>query len=449
MRQKRVGWLLAGSVLAASMLVTPHGVLANVPDRVEHSTRVTAGNSDGKTGHWVDVYESLFRWVAAPPISDEFRKKYLDNHAYDGITDWQWAWGNGVNKYKGDRDWVMSELVSAFGGFGWKAGQAAYGWSGLNAATAPQTSRTLGQAYRFLKIAEEMEKNGIASIPDPLIFSIQADDGVGWDYSSRNYVNVNPKTHMEVLPNIQSEFFQGNTTYNQWTSVRRFTITDLTPQLARQIAEDLYAIATRCGSPIALDLDHDGKISVTGKSSAKERILRNNFVAEGSVRFDLEAVGKKPRYEWLKGGVDAFLVNDRDGRVTRAVAKNGEVDGNILFGSAGGYENGYFKLSKFFDNGAALASSEGGGAPDGALRGKELEGLKLWADRNQDGKVQAAELISLASVGITEIGSAFKYERNADGELLMRSYYVANGKRHLSEDVWFAIDPADQPGGKK
>jgi hypothetical protein len=431
------------------MLVSPQGVLANVADRVEHETRVTAGSKDGKAGHWVDVYESLFRWIPAPPISDEDRRKYIDNHPYDGITDWQWAWGNGVNPYKGDRDWNMSELVAAFGGFGWKSGQAAYGWNGLNAAIAPQTSRNLGQAYRFLKLAEMMEQNGIASIPDPLIFSIQADDGVGWDYSGQNYVNVNPSTHLDVLPNIQSEFFLGNTTYNMWTSVRRFTITDLTPQLARQIAEDLYSIATRCGSPIALDLNRDGILSVTGKSSAKERILRNNFVAEGAVRFDLEAVGRKPRYEWLKGGVDAFLVNDRDGKVSRAVAKDGEVDGSILFGNAGGYENGYFKLAKFFDNGAALASGKGGSAPDGVLKGKELEGLKLWADTNQDGKVQANELKTLASLGITEIGSAFKYERNADGELLMRSHYVANGKRYVTEDVWFAIDPADQPGGKK
>lgn len=441
--------LLAGSVCAASLLISAQVALANVPDRVEHQSTVTRGANDGQTGHWVDVSERVFRWVPTPPIPDDFRNAYLTNRAYDGITSWYWNWGSGVNEHKGDRDWVMGELVNAFGDFGWKSGQAMYGWNGLQQASAPQTSRTLGQAYRFLKIAELMEQKGISTIPDPLIFSIQSDDGVTWDYSTHNYVNVSASSHLSTLPSISSEFFQGNTTYNQWTSVNRYTITNLTPALARAIARDLYSIASRCGSPIALDLNGDGKISVTGKSTAQRRTLANAFTAAGSVRFDLELMGRKPRYEWLKSGADGFLVNDKDGAVTKAVARGGDVDGRILFGSAGGYENGYYKLAKFFDNGVMLASTGQGPRPDGVLKGKELEGLKIWVDKSQDGKVQSGELLTLDSLGITEIGSSFKYERNADGELLMRSHYVANGKRHVSEDVWFAIDPADRQGGDK
>lgn len=447
---KQLHWTrLAAGLIAATTLVLPLTAIAQVPDRVEKSQSVTRGQSNGKGGYWINVQERTFRWVATPPISEEFKSAYIKNRDYDGITDWQWAWGSGVNKYKGDRDWNMQELLNTFGSFGWKQGQSGYGASGLQQAIAPQTSRSLGQAYRFLQIAKEMEAKGVTALSEPVVFSIQADDGVSWDYSSRNYVNVDPRTNLSILPGIQSEYFAGNQTYNQWTSIRRFTITNLTPQLALQIAKDLYAIASRCGSPVALDLDHDGKISVTGNSSAKLRSFKNAFVSEGSVRFDLEAVGRKPRYEWLKGDSDAFLINDRDGSVTRAIAKDGEVDGRVLFGNAGGYENGYYKLAKFFDHGMMLASAKGGPRPDGTIKGKELDGLALWFDRNHDAKVQAGEMVSLASLGITELGSTFRYERSADGEMLMRSYYVQNGKRHMTEDVWFAIDPADESGAAK
>lgn len=436
---------LGGALVAATLLVTPHPAKA-VPDKVDSSTSMTPGSSGGVPGYWVTVKERVFRWIE--PITPEFREAFLKNRAYDGITDWSWAWGSGANQYKGDRDWTFSELRAQFGAFGWKEGDASYGATGLDACQAPQTARNLGQAYRFLKIAQMMTAQGLTSLGDPVVFSIQADDGVSWDYASGDYVNIDPSTNLNVLPNIASEFFQGNTEYNYWTSIKRFTISDLTPQLAMQIARDLYTVAAHCGSPIALDLNGDGQISVTGSSSAKSRGLQNQFVAAGSVMFDLTATGAKRRYEWLKGTDDGFLINDREGLVTRALESTGEVDGRVLFGNAGGYDNGYYKLAKLFDHGVAIASTQLPMKPDGLLKERELDGLKVWVDTNHDAKVQPGEIKTLASLGITAVASKFRYERNRDGELLMRSEYYRQGQKAMTEDVWFAIDPATVPAAR-
>lgn len=434
-RLGRIALAISLTVLGAS------SAYAASNTRVEQDApSISRGTDGGQTGYWVEYNEYTFQNVAAL----EALRPHTQNRDWDGITDWRWDWSQGPGKYHGDRDWNLSELKGAFGSFGWKDGQAMYGASGQNPTLAPQTARSLGQAYRFLKLAEGMESGDITSIPDPVVFSIQADDGVAWDYSSRSYVNVNPASHLQVLPNIQSEFFQGSTTYNQWTSVRRYTISNLTPQLARQIAKDLYSVASRCGSPIALDLDNDGRISVTGRSSAKFRTAASSFTGEGSVLFDLEATGRKARYEWLKGDGDGFLVNDREGQVTRAIAANGgEVDGSVLFGSAGGYENGYYKLASLFLPDFRVASSAGIPVVSTRLASNSLDGLKVWIDANHDARVQAAELETLESLGITEIDTRMRYFRSAEGDMLMRSTYTRNGKQYMTEDVWFAIDPAD------
>src|SRR5690606_19729265 len=89
-------------------------------------------------------------------------------------------------------------------------------------------------------------------------------------------------------------------------SRNRITVKDLTAAKAYEIALDLYQLASRTASPIAFDLNHDGKIGVTGKSSAKVRNYQNAFVAEGSVVFDLLGKGKPGRYEWLNGDGDGF-----------------------------------------------------------------------------------------------------------------------------------------------
>jgi len=218
----------------------------------------------------------------------------------------------------------------------------------------------------------------------------------------------------------------------------------------REMARWLLAATWATHSPIALDLNHDGKIGVTGASSAQNRLRAYPFVQEGSVWFDILAVGRKQHIEWLNGDGDGLLVLDRNNKVSMAAASHGEVDATVLFGDARGYANGYHKL--------AYASATGQVATNVALDGKTtwstlfkahrvikgrmLGQLKIWIDANRDARIQKGELRTLEQLGITEIDSKPTIRRNAAGEYLIQSSYVQHGKRYLSEDVWFAEDPA-------
>ncbi|MBM3260588.1 MAG: hypothetical protein FJY99_12700 [Candidatus Sericytochromatia bacterium] len=204
---------------------------------------------------------------------------------------------------------------------------------------------------------------------------------------------------------------------------------------------DLPVVAMALSSPVALDLDHSGRIEVTGKASGYIRFdTAKGFNPTDSVLFDLKAVGKPGRFEWLKGGGDGFLVDDREGRVTRSAAESKPLDGNDLFGGQR-FGNGYAKLAALFDREARVASAGKRLPPGlGVLKGAELDGLKVWRDLNHDALPQADELSDLASLGITELGSRIQWVESRE-DLRMTSWFVQNGKRHLTEDVWFAEGP--------
>lgn len=223
------------------------------------------------------------------------------------------------------------------------------------------------------------------------------------------------------------------------------------PSQARlnQLATFLVTTTIRTHSPIALDLNGDGKIGVTGTSTAQKRIAASKFVAKNSVWFDIAGEGKKKNIEWLDRSGDGFLVDDSHGRLAKALANGGEIDGTYLFGDSIGYVHGYHKLAvkKVTVNVATTAvidettnwSKLFNQKP--VLKGKDLEGLKVWIDANGDAKIQPNELKTLASLGITEIGATPQTVKNAKGEYLIQSYFIQNGKKKLTEDVWFAENP--------
>jgi hypothetical protein len=224
-----------------------------------------------------------------------------------------------------------------------------------------------------------------------------------------------------------------------------------TPNAARlnQLASFLVTASIRTHSPIALDLNGDGKIGVTGTSTAQKRFASSKFVAKNSVWFDIGAEGKKKNIEWLDRSGDGFLVDDSYGRLSKALTAGGTLDGTFLFGDSIGYTHGYHKLAvkKVTVNVASTAQIDENtnwsklfnAKP--VLKGKDLNGLKVWVDANGDAKLQANELKTLASLGITEIGSAPQTIKNAKGEYLIQSYFVQNGKKRMTEDVWFAENP--------
>lgn len=237
--------------------------------------------------------------------------------------------------------------------------------------------------------------------------------------------------------------------YVAYYSDHPYTI-PLTREAVLAKLREVFAHAIDTYSPIVLDLNHDGRIGVTGKSTAAVRKPQNGFVAAGSVVFDLRGLGEKKRYEWLSGDGDGFLVHDVDGQVSLAARTGAEVDGRILFGNAVGYDHGFQKLALYTGGVHVAAASMRGPVPDRvysriSAKGDDLKHLKVWIDSNRDARPQPDELRTLESLGITEIGLRPSFNINQAGETVIQSWFIQNGKRYLSEDVWFAEEPAGNP----
>ena len=155
-------------------------------------------------------------------------------------------------------------------------------------------------------------------------------------------------------------------------------------------------------SPIILDLDGDGRISA---SKGEYLPHANTFSADGAVMFDFYGNGFPVAIEW---------VGANDGLLCR-VAEDGRINGTHLFGTSNGYANGFEEM-------ASLDADN-----SGALEGAELEGLRVWTDKNHDGVSQDSELMTLSELGITSISV------NHDN---MVGSFVRNGQSYKSFD-WF------------
>jgi hypothetical protein len=139
-------------------------------------------------------------------------------------------------------------------------------------------------------------------------------------------------------------------------------------------------------SPLVLDLSGDGKIQV-----ARNQWMPHapKFYPEFARYFDMVGDGSMLYSEWVAPGIkDGFLVKPEDGRVESALQ---------LFGTAGGYRDGFEKLSHVCDT-----------DKNGWVEGPELQGLALWIDSNSDAICQEDELKPLHDYGITRISTASK-----------------------------------------
>jgi SdrD B-like domain len=179
-------------------------------------------------------------------------------------------------------------------------------------------------------------------------------------------------------------------------------------------------------SPLAFDLDGDGKIGVTGSSTGRDA---PRAALGKTVAFDILSNGKPVQIEWFRGDGDGILVDNRDGRA--AV----DMKGSRLFGDqAGLFRNGFEQLAQLDTN------------RDGTITGDELRGLAVWVD-NGDAVVQPGEMRSLADAGIVSISTAMSMSHG----LMQSSATMADGRQVLAEDVWFGLAPsvpADQPAAQ-
>ena len=183
-------------------------------------------------------------------------------------------------------------------------------------------------------------------------------------------------------------------------------------------SNDKDAATVRWISPIAVDLNGDGEIGVTGETSS---IQKDEDAELGrTVEFDLDADGDLDTVEWFDGSGDGILVN------MDKIGEDGAIDGSALFGDEGGkYANGYEKLGAEDTNN------------DGLITGDELDNLGLWVD-DGDAVLEEGELVSAEEAGVTSVSTDMQIVKDSEGRDLMQSEAEVNGETVMTEDVWFA-----------
>ena len=156
-------------------------------------------------------------------------------------------------------------------------------------------------------------------------------------------------------------------------------------------------------SPLVLDITGNGQL----QASNGQNMPGHDAVKEGNIIGDFFGDGFEIAMEWV-GPQDGLLV---------APKADGSVDMSCLFGTAGGYENGYEKLSLYDKNG------------DMKVNGEELNDLAIWQDANGNGIADAGEVKSVKSLGITSINVEFNKENYV-------SSFERNGHTYKMWDWW-------------
>lgn len=159
---------------------------------------------------------------------------------------------------------------------------------------------------------------------------------------------------------------------------------------------------TKTVSPLVLDMTGNGVLQASnGQHMPGHPLVNSNMVLA-----DFYGDGFEIAMEWV-GPQDGLLV---------APKADGTVDMSCLFGTAGGYESGYEKLSLHDLNN------------DGKVSGEELNGLSVWQDANGNGIAEAGEVQTAAELGITSIALS----NSAD----FISSFERNGKTYKMWDWW-------------
>ena len=164
-------------------------------------------------------------------------------------------------------------------------------------------------------------------------------------------------------------------------------------------------------SPIVLDINGDGKLDTFNNHYLPIEVDPKDYRNIKFKEFDINGFGYNMLVEHI-GSNDGYLVKIKDINLT---LKTQRIDPTEMFGTAGGFEDGFQKLSLLDKNN------------DGKLTNQELKGLYVWIDKNENNKVEKGELIPVQELNITEIGVKHNnYE----------SYYIRNGKKYKMWDFW-------------
>lgn len=165
-----------------------------------------------------------------------------------------------------------------------------------------------------------------------------------------------------------------------------------------------HEVVARPTSPIIVAADNEGRAGFpkgdyyTGcdaHSSPLVLDLAGNGLSLSKARsdvFDIDGNGSRDAMSWVSSNDTPFLVRDANG--------NGSVDGATeLFGNHTDptSANGFEALARFDDTAdGAIDSSD-----------KVWSTLRLWFDRNHDGRTDAGELETLESRGVRSIATSY------------------------------------------
>lgn len=156
--------------------------------------------------------------------------------------------------------------------------------------------------------------------------------------------------------------------------------------------------------------------------------------ANGGVGFDISNTGTVDLLGWTRAGSDdAFLALDRNGNGT--IDNGAELFGNYTSQPApldGSEKNGFWALTVFDKNG------------DGKINRQDaiFASLRLWQDLNHNGISEAAELHTLAELGLKSIDLDYKRSRRVDpfgNEFRFRSKVKDTHDAQLGRWAWDAF----------
>jgi hypothetical protein len=169
--------------------------------------------------------------------------------------------------------------------------------------------------------------------------------------------------------------------------------------------QEYKIVGARNWSPIILDLDGDGKVSVARGIWTPHA---PEFYQDRTCLFDLTGDGEVEFCEWTFPKDGLLAMPEPDGEVK---------DATNLFGTAGGYRDGFFKMALVLDKNQ-----------DGWVDEEEMKGLLIWVDANGNGLAEKDELKPIETYGIARISVHHKN--------FVSEFYYKDGRKATVWDWW-------------
>ncbi len=189
-----------------------------------------------------------------------------------------------------------------------------------------------------------------------------------------------------------------------------YTVIEHTVNLITTVDHIYQLVAWGCESPIILDLDNNNRVDVAeGRWLPHLPRVYTQFVR----KFDMTGSGTRDLTEWMtpNPGDGLLVMPNAEGKVETALE---------LFGTAGGFDDGYHKLATLCDR-----------DNNGWVEGEELEGLKIWIDHNNNAICEPGELYSLDKFNIARI--------SVNHENFKSVYETTDGQVRTTWDWWPSV----------